>query len=154
MKQKTNFSNGLRIIGLFALACLSIAPGIAQPSSPAVSSSSASRNTDTVRLPEEIAQPGQVEVEGRPVLTVYESVATLSPEERANGIKNRILLIARDTGISADSIRLEPHDAWTEIIVGNKVIMAVTDEDARAAARSRPELALANAESIRQTIET
>ena len=154
MKQKTTISNGLRIIGLFALACLSIAPCFAQSSSRVDSSSSASKSTDQVQLPEEIAQPGQVEIEGRPVLTVYESVATLSSEERANGIKNRILSIARDTGASADSIRLEPHDAWTEIIVGNKVIMAVTDEDARAAARSRPELALANAESIRQTIET
>jgi small-conductance mechanosensitive channel len=51
-------------------------------------------------------------------------------------------------------VRIQPREAWTEILADNIVIMAVTDADARAAGKSRQLLALEDAESIRRTIQT
>jgi small-conductance mechanosensitive channel len=151
MKRATIRQN-LGVAGLFVLACLSTVPGIAQQPSHAEPLSPPPASSDQALLAEEIAQPGQVVIEGRPVLTVYESVATLTPEERARGIESRIVSIARNSGESPDAIRLAPHDAWTEIVLGNTVILAVTDADAKAAGRPRQDLALRDMESIRQTI--
>ncbi len=96
---------------------------------------------------------GEVVIDGNPILKVYEPVATLTPEARAQGIETRIIAIARDGSIPSDSIRLEPRDAWTEIIAGNTVIMAITDGDARAAGKTRQQLALEVAQNIRQAVE-
>src|SRR5277367_2243836 len=81
---------------------------------------------------EEITPSGQVKIDGHPVLAVYEPVATLTPEARAQGIAARIIALARDTSIPAESVRLQPRDAWTEILADNTMIMAVTDADAKA----------------------
>lgn len=105
-------------------------------------------------IPEEVTPAGQVFVDGRQVLSVYEHVAHLTPEARAQGIEKRIVALARDTSIPAESVRIQPREAWTEILADNTVIMAVTDADARAAGKSRQLLALEDAESIRRTIQT
>jgi small-conductance mechanosensitive channel len=105
--------------------------------------------------PEEAFTPsGQVVIDGRPVLTVYEPVATLTPEARAQGIAGRIIALARDSHISPEDVRLQPRDAWTEILAEHEVIMAVTDADAKAAGKSRQQLAAEDAVSIRRTIQT
>lgn len=106
-------------------------------------------------IPEEEATPaGQVLVDGRPVLTVYEQVANLTPEARAQGIERRIVALARETSTPAESVRVQPRDAWTEILADDTVIMAITEADARATGKSRQLLALEDAESIRRTIQT
>src|ERR1700749_307127 len=99
---------------------------------------------------EEVTQAGQVMIDGRQVLTVYEPIAQLTPEARAHGIKERIIALARETSIPPESVRVQPRDAWTDILADNNVIMAVTDADARAVGKNRQLLALENAESIRQ----
>src|ERR1700748_3635310 len=105
-------------------------------------------------VPEEEAIPsGEVVIDGNPILKVYEPVATLTPEARAQGIETRIIGIARDSSIPSESIRLEPREAWTEIIAGNTVIMAITNGDARAAGETRQQLALEEAQNIRQAVE-
>jgi small-conductance mechanosensitive channel len=103
---------------------------------------------------EEVTQAGQVMIDGRQVLSVYEPIAHLTPEARAHGIKERIIALARETSIPPESVRVQPRDAWTDILADNNVIMAVTDADARAVGKNRQLLALENAESIRQTIQT
>jgi small-conductance mechanosensitive channel len=103
---------------------------------------------------EEVAQSGQVMIDGNPVLTVYEPVATLTPADRAQGIATRIIALAKDTSTPPESIRLQSREAWTEIVAGDTTLMAVTDADARGAGRSRQQLALEDAESIRRAVET
>lgn len=105
-------------------------------------------------LEAEATPAGQVSVDDRPVLTVYEAVASLTPEARAQGIERRIVALAQETSIPAESVRLQVREAWTEILAGDTVIMAVTDADAKAAGKSRELLALEDAESIRRTIQT
>ena len=102
---------------------------------------------------EEPVPSGEVVIDGNPILKVYEPVAALTPEARAQGIETRIIAIARDSSIPSESIRLEPREAWTEIFAGDAVIMAVTDGDARAAGKTRQQLALEHAQNIRQAVE-
>jgi small-conductance mechanosensitive channel len=103
---------------------------------------------------EEEAPSGQVEIDGRAILTVYEPVASLTVEARAQGIASRIIAIARDTNIPPEAVRLQPREAWTEILAANSVIMAVTDADARSAGLTRQELAENDARNISQAIRT
>lgn len=104
---------------------------------------------------EESNPPGQVIVEGRgPILTVYESVGGLTPEERARRIEQRIISAAKDHETSSAAMQLEPHPGWTEIIYGDRTIMAVTDGDAKMAGQPRQKLAAAYAEHIARAIPT
>jgi small-conductance mechanosensitive channel len=141
---------------LVAIVCLlpgSFSPhATAQQSTaqPTPTQSSAAQDTPE----EEIAPHGQVEIEGRPVLIVYESVAALTPEQRARAIEGRILSFARDASLSPESIRLEPRDAWTEILADNTIIMAVTDADARPSGKTRQQLSIEYADSIRRSVQT
>jgi len=102
---------------------------------------------------QEITEPGQVVIDGQPVLRVYEPVGTLTLDGRAEGIAARIVTLARDSGIPPESIRLQPHNAWTEIVAENTLIMAVTDADARAAGKTRQELVEDDVASIRRAIQ-
>ncbi len=104
-------------------------------------------------VPDEEAIPsGEVVIDGNPILKVYEPVAALTPEGRAQGIERRIIAFARDS-IPSESIRLLPRDAWIEIVAGDTMIMAITDGDARAAGNTRLQLALEDAQNIRQAVE-
>ena len=102
---------------------------------------------------EESTPAGQVVIEGHgPILTVYETVGGRSPQERASAIEQRIIGLARE-GTSA-SVQLVPHQGWTEIVVGGRLVMAVTDADAKAAGKPRDQLAAEYADNIARTIPT
>jgi small-conductance mechanosensitive channel len=102
----------------------------------------------------EAVPAGQVEIEGRPVLTVYEPIGTLTPSARAEAIAGRVLHVAQDSNILPDAIHLQPRDAWTEIVADGLMIMAVTEADAKGAGKSREELAQEDAGNIRQAVVT
>jgi small-conductance mechanosensitive channel len=126
----------------------------AQEKTPAQPNTQSQRSAPSEGVPEEGIAPGQVVIEGRPILTVYEPVGTFTPEERAAGIESRITSAAKNNLLSPESIHLQPRNAWTEILGENAVIMAVTDQDARMAGKPRAQLALEYAENIRQEIKT
>lgn len=102
----------------------------------------------------EVVPAGQVEIEGRPVLTVYEPIFTLTPSARAEAIAGRVLRVAQDSDILPDAIHLQKRDAWTEIVADGLMIMTVTEADAKAAGKSREELAQEDAGNIRQAVVT
>ncbi|MBV8630240.1 MAG: mechanosensitive ion channel family protein [Silvibacterium sp.] len=137
------------LICLGLVTCAQRAAGQQQPA-PAAATSAAS----TAGIPDEEIPAGEVVIDGNPVLTVYEPVGTLTPQGRADAIKSRIIALARDASIPANSIHLEVRDAWTEIVAENLVIMAVTDADARGAGEPRQQLAEAYLQKIRQTVES
>jgi len=103
------------------------------------------------KLPPEVA-PSPVQVDGRPVLTVYAPLAGVSPHERADAIRDRILRFARNTELSVDTIHTDDRGPWTEIRAANDTIMIVTESDAVAAGRSRAELGQECAEVIRRAV--
>jgi len=140
---------GAKIVVLLALFCFSAAAQSAPPA--ATTEAQPAESTQESPLDERPA-PAEVVIEGRgPILTVYETVAGHTPEERAAAIEQRILAIARDSRASTTA-SLETHPGWTEILIGGQVIMAVTDADARMAGKPREQLANEYAESIAQVI--
>jgi small-conductance mechanosensitive channel len=96
--------------------------------------------------------PGNVTIDGHHVLTVYESVGSYSPEERARRITDRIVTLARDGRIPAETVRLQPRGAWTEILAEDTMLLAVTDLDAQVAGKPRAQLANEYAGNVRQAI--
>ena len=111
-------------------------------------------NDDQNNIEEAVTPSGQVVIDGNPILTVYEPIGALTPETRAHNIEERIVTLARDTGIPPESVRLEQRSSWTEILSENTMIMAVTDADAKAAGKDRQLLAFEDAQSIRHAVQT
>jgi len=140
---------GAKIVVLLALFCFSAAAQSAPPA--ATTEAQPAESTQESPLDERPA-PAEVLIEGRgPILTVYETVAGHTPEERAAAIEQRILAIARD-GRASTTASLETHTGWTEILIGGEVIMAVTDADARRVGKPREQLAEEYARNIEQVI--
>jgi small-conductance mechanosensitive channel len=96
--------------------------------------------------------PADVIIDNGTILTVYETVGGYTPQDRAEKIRERILAVARDTRIPAESVALVPREAWTEIAAGSKILMAVTDADAKKAGKPRNQLASEDAGNIRQAL--
>lgn len=142
--------------GLLVILCLlrPVATAAAQKPSSLPSPGDQSASAQDTPEEETAIEPGQVMIDGRTVLKVYEPIASLTLDARAEGIASRIVGLARDTNIPPQSVRLQPRDLWTEILAKDTVIMAVTDADARTAGMTRQDLALKDAESIRQAIRT
>ena len=100
------------------------------------------------------ASSAPVEIDGRSIFLVHSSIGGLSAEERAENIEQRIVNIARKNEIRVEEIHAEDRGAWTEILAGNGVVLGVTENDARAAGRSRAQLGAEYAEIIRRTVAT
>jgi len=100
----------------------------------------------------EAPAPGAVSIEARYVLTVYQPIGDYTPKERAERIAERIIAVAKDGDISQETVKLQSRDAWTEITAGGRILMAVTDVDAKMAGKPREQLAAEDAESIRQAL--
>jgi hypothetical protein len=92
MEKRIITIRGAKIVLLLAVFCLSAAA----QSKPAAVTSEAPPSESTQPFPaEERPAPGHVSIEGRgPILTVYETVAGHTPEERTNAIEQRIIAIA------------------------------------------------------------
>lgn len=130
-----------------------VPPTSAQQQSTVPPASATSGNNQTPPG-EEAAESGQVVIDSNPILRVYEPIANLTPDARAEGIESRIIKFARDSHVTPEAVRLQPREAWTEILADDIVIMAVTDADARAAGTKRDALALQDAEKIRTAVRT
>lgn len=100
----------------------------------------------------QIPTPGDVIIDGEQILRVYQPVASMTPEQRAEKIAERIIAVARDAKIPAESVAMVTRDAWTEIVVGDRLLMGVTDIDAKLAGTTRKQLAYDDVASIRQAI--
>jgi small-conductance mechanosensitive channel len=101
-----------------------------------------------------IENPGvPVEIDGRPVLIVYAQIGGFAPQERAEAIQQRIIAISKRRDIELNAIHAEDRGTWSEIVAGGDRIMGITEADAEAAERKRPELAAEYAEIIRQVVE-
>ncbi len=140
---------------LVAVACLLTGnPQRALTQQPPSAERAQNQSSSAQDSPEEEATPaGEVVIDGTPVLLVYEPLAALTVDARARAIEERIVAFARDSSIPAESIHLDPHAAWTEIIADRTMIMAVTDEDAKAAGKERQQLADEDAQNIREAVE-
>jgi len=95
--------------------------------------------------------PGNVIIEGRQVLSVYQHIGSFTAKDRAEKIAERIVDVARE-GVDPNSVVLTPQPLWTEISTGGRLLMIVSDEDAKVAGKARAILAAEDAESIRTAL--
>jgi len=127
-------------------------PAAAQQQSRAPTQEKNPANTEQ-DIPEE-TPPGEVTIDGEPVLKVYEPIGALTAERRAKAIESRIISLAKDSSIPVSSIHLLTREAWTEIMAENLMIMAVSDADAKMAGKPRQQLAEEYARNIGQAVES
>ena len=96
--------------------------------------------------------PADVIIDGRTILTVYQTAGGYTPKDRAKRIQERIVAVAQDTQFPPESVALVPREAWTEISAGSKMLMALTDGDAKIAGKPRNQLSSEYAGNIRQEL--
>ena len=78
--------------------------------------------------------------DGRPLIRLYVPLGRLSPQDRAMLAERRLRDVSSDRTISVDAIRAKELPDATEIYAGSSFLFAVTDDDAKAAGRSRADL--------------
>lgn len=83
---------------------------------------------------------------------VYAQIGPYTPDERAKSIMERLERISKDPTIILDSIKLQNEANFTNIIIGDLVLMSVTDVDARIVGLTHEDLALANSVIIKSTL--
>ena len=83
---------------------------------------------------------------------VYAQIGPYTPQERANSIMERLDRISKDPTVALDSIKLINESNFTNIIIGDVVLMSVTDVDAKIVGLTHEDLALANSVIIKSTL--
>ncbi|GFE60692.1 mechanosensitive ion channel family protein [Geobacter sp. AOG2] len=90
----------------------------------------------TAQLPE-----GQVVLDGKTIFNIKERVLSFTPADRARAISGRLANILKDPLFRTDSITTIDGEATTDILVGDTVLMSVTESDSKAEGKPRKELA-------------
>jgi small-conductance mechanosensitive channel len=137
-----------RLIAVCVLMCILCSAAFAQVAKENSAGSAEATDSDAIE------NPGvPVEIDGRSVLFVYAQIAGFTPQERAEAIQQRIVALANKRTIALETIRAEDRGTWTEILGGDDRIMGITEADAAAAERKRPELAAEYTEIIRHVVK-
>jgi small-conductance mechanosensitive channel len=145
------------LTGMCFGVCLALATSSAHPLSAqsATAGPSPAQLAEQADQPEAIvdqqSQPGNVVIDGRQVLSVYQSIGSFTPMDRAEKIRERITEVARE-GVDPNSVVLKPQAMWTEISAGGRLLLAVSDEDAKSAGKARSVLASEYAENVRAAL--
>jgi small-conductance mechanosensitive channel len=90
---------------------------------------------------------------GKTLFELQARILSLSPEERARLVEERLRKLAKSVFVETDSIIVVDSETTSEITAGDSVIMAVTDDDAKAAGKSRLDLANEYVKIIKYAIE-
>ena len=99
-----------------------------------------------------VNKAAHVDLGGEELFKIQAGVGAFSPEERADAVSNRILKIADDPTIAVERITIDDKPLTTNLIVNNRLLLTITDADARAADQSRQDLARNYQEKIQKTI--
>ncbi len=106
------------------------------PAPPADTSAPVTPSADTLRL---AGQP--VVVGGDTLFRVYARLGPMTAAERAEAISGRVTEASRGLRAGADTLSVVEEEGQSLIVAGDRVLMAVLEEDARMAGVPRAELA-------------
>jgi small-conductance mechanosensitive channel len=84
---------------------------------------------------------------------LYSNLGPFSPAERAQAIVQRINTLSRDPFFKTDSLQIIESELTTDIMYQDRIIMSVTDADARARNGTRPEMARLDLEILKKAIQ-
>lgn len=108
-------------------------------------------------LPVTAQSQATFEIDGFPVsldhqelFVIQTQVGSFSAEERAQVITTRLETIAKDPSISLEGLVIETDDATRSLVLNNRVLVTITQADARAARQEQQQLAI----RYRQAIES
>jgi small-conductance mechanosensitive channel len=154
------FLLGAALIGSLGLQSL---PSQEPPSKPPV------KAQETEKTGTKAQEPGKPEMKaqeaekplGAPVVInnevlfyIRSRILSISPENRANLIRERIVKLAKDPLFNLDSLQVSDADTTTDIVAKDLTIMSVTTNDALAAGKTRLELADEYLQAIRTAVAT
>jgi hypothetical protein len=92
-----------------------------------------------------------VELDGS-LLFQVRGVSAFPAEERAERIRGRIEVLARDPSFQTDALKPVESELGIKLMAGDRLVMGVYDSDARLEGVSREVLALANLERMQDAI--
>lgn len=93
-----------------------------------------------------------VTLDGHTLFTVRTSLGPFSAEVRAAATEQRLLGVAEDLTIPVGAVNTLVADTSTDIVAGDRVLLTITDEDAKAAQKPRAEIASSYVATIRSAI--
>lgn len=89
---------------------------------------------------------------GEKLFNISTRVGAFLPEERAQAVSNRLSGIAKDPTIQVEQIAIDDQQQTTNLTVGNRVLLTITDADAKVADQPRQVLAKSYLEKIQKAI--
>ncbi len=97
-----------------------------------------------------------VVLDGEPLFPIQERIGSFTAEDRANAITQRLQNFAEQVDIETTELTVQdsPGTKITDIVAGNEIILSISDQDARAAGKTRIELANIRLEQIRSAVDT
>lgn len=90
---------------------------------------------------------------GKTLFQLRARILSFSPEERARLVEERLRKLAKSVFVETGSIAAIDLETTSEITAGDLVIMAVTDEDAKASGKKRLDLANEYVKTIKDAID-
>jgi hypothetical protein len=93
-----------------------------------------------------------VTLEGRTLFTVRENLGRFSAKDRAAATSVRLSDLAKDLTVPVNAIGAVASGATTDIIARDRVLLTITNADAKAAQLTRDELAASYVKSIRSAV--
>ena len=95
-----------------------------------------------------------VVLDGRVLFYVQERALSFSPEDRAKAISQRIDQISKNPLAQLGKMKLDVGESSTDIVLGERILMTVTDKDALSQGRSREELAIQYMGILQNSMDT
>ncbi|WP_019501477.1 mechanosensitive ion channel family protein [Pseudanabaena sp. PCC 6802] len=93
-----------------------------------------------------------VTLDDKPLFAIEKKALSSSPEKRAQTMKERITTFADDRSISIDSLWTKNIEDSILVGAGDKILIYVSDEDAKVVGKSRQELANEYSQIIREAV--
>ena len=103
-----------------------------------------------------LAQPAAavVRFRGETLLQVSAPLGTLQPPERAKAIEQRLAKIAAGSSDALNAIQIVERNNSSDLVVGDLVVLSVTDPDAEPLGRTRQQLAADYEVRLRRALKT
>jgi hypothetical protein len=98
--------------------------------------------------------PGKVVRDGRTLFTIQTSLGPFAPRERADHARARLANVTRDLTAAVDQISVVDQATTTGVVLGDRVLLALTDADAQSAGKSRTALANSYIAVIRAAVSS
>ncbi len=134
------------LLGIGIISCGSLAAGSPDLPVPVAS------NPGEVAVAKGKPEAAPLLFNGAPLFTIKERAFSLEPQKRAEMIARRISWLALNPSFSPDSLSVTDSEFTSDILAGDTLVMAVTDQDGVAAGKPRGKLAQEYCAAVRNAI--